>query len=131
MINYCLKGKKLPIYGDGSNIRDWLYVKDHCDALYVVLKSGRKGDTYNIGGKNEIKNIEVVTQICSILDDLYPKKNGGSYSDQISFVDDRLGHDYRYGINISKIENELGWSPKENFDSGIKKTIEWYIQKIK
>ena len=131
MINSCLKGKKLPIYGDGSNIRDWLYVKDHCEALFVVLNRGKKGETYNIGGKNEIKNIQVVTQICDILDDIYPKKNGGSYSDQISFIEDRLGHDYRYGLDISKIENDLGWTPKENFDSGINKTIEWYLKKIK
>ena len=131
MISHSLKGKKLPIYGDGSNIRDWLYVKDHCDALSLVLKKGRTGETYNIGGKNEIKNIEVVTQICNLLDDVYPKKNGDSYSDQITFVEDRLGHDYRYGLNISKIENELGWSPKENFDSGINKTVEWYLKKIK
>ena len=131
MINSCLRGKKLPIYGDGSNIRDWLYVKDHCDALFVVLNRGKKGETYNIGGKNEIKNIQVVTQICDILDDIYPKKNGGSYSDQISFIEDRLGHDYRYGLDISKIENDLGWTPKENFDSGINKTIEWYLKKIK
>ena len=131
MISSCLKGEKLPIYGDGSNIRDWLYVKDHCDALSLVLKKGRTGETYNIGGKNEIKNIEVVTQICNLLDDVYPKKNGSSYSDQITFVEDRLGHDYRYGLNISKIENELGWSPKENFDSGINKTVEWYLKKIK
>ena len=131
MISHSLKGKKLPIYGDGSNVRDWLYVKDHCDALSLVLKKGRTGETYNIGGKNEIKNIEVVTQICNLLDDIYPKKNGGSYSDQITFVEDRLGHDYRYGLNISKIENEIGWSPKENFDSGINKTVEWYLKKIK
>jgi len=131
MISHSLKGKKLPIYGDGSNVRDWLYVKDHCDALSLVLKKGRTGETYNIGGKNEIKNIEVVTQICNLLDDIYPKKNGGSYSDQITFVEDRLGHDYRYGLNISKIENEIGWSPKENFDSGINKTVEWYLRKIK
>lgn len=131
MISHSLKGKKLPIYGDGTNVRDWLYVKDHCDALSLVLKEGRTGETYNIGGKNEIKNIEVVTQICNLLDDIYPKKNGGSYSDQITFVEDRLGHDYRYGLNISKIENEIGWSPKENFDSGINKTVEWYLRKIK
>ena len=131
MISHSLKGKKLPIYGDGSNVRDWLYVKDHCDALSLVLKKGRTGETYNIGGKNEIKNIEVVTQICNLLDDVYPKKNGSSYSDLITFVEDRLGHDYRYGLNISKIENELGWSPKENFDSGINKTVEWYLKKIK
>ena len=131
MISHSLKGKKLPIYGDGSNVRDWLYVKDHCDALSLVLKKGRTGETYNIGGKNEIKNIEVVTQICNLLDDVYPKKNGGSYSDQITFVEDRLGHDYRYGLNISKIEKEIGWTPKENFDSGINKTVEWYLRKIK
>jgi len=131
MISHSLKGKKLPIYGDGSNVRDWLYVKDHCDALSLVLKKGRIGQTYNIGGKNEIKNIEVVTQICNLLDDIYPKKNGGSYSDQIIFVEDRLGHDYRYGLNVSKIENEIGWSPKEKFDSGINKTVEWYLRKIK
>ena len=131
MISHSLKGKKLPIYGDGSNVRDWLYVKDHCDALSLVLKKGRTGETYNIGGKNEIKNIEVVTQICNLLDDIYPKKNGGSYSDQMTFVEDRLGHDYRYGLNISKIENEIGWSPKNNFDSGLKKTVDWYLRKIK
>ena len=131
MISHSLKGKKLPIYGDGSNVRDWLYVKDHCDALSLVLKKGRTGETYNIGGKNEIKNIEVVTHICNLLDEIYPKKNGSSYSDQIIFVEDRLGHDYRYGLNISKIENEIGWSPKENFDSGIYKTVEWYLKKIK
>ena len=131
MISHSLKGKKLPIYGDGSNVRDWLYVTDHCDALSLVLKKGRTGETYNIGGKNEIKNIEVVTQICNLLDDVYPKKNGGSYSDQITFVEDRLGHDYRYGLNISKIEKEIGWIPKENFSSGINKTVEWYLKKIK
>ena len=131
MISHSLKGKKLPIYGDGSNVRDWLYVKDHCDALSLVLKKGRTGETYNIGGKNEIKNIEVVTQICNLLDDVYPKKNGGSYSDQITFVEDRLGHDYRYGLDISKIEKEIGWTPKENFSSGINKTVEWYLKKIK
>ena len=131
MISHSLKGKKLPIYGDGSNVRDWLYVTDHCDALSLVLKKGRTGETYNIGGKNEIKNIEVVTQICNLLDDVYPKKNGGSYSDQITFVEDRLGHDYRYGLNISKIEKEIGWTPKENFSSGINKTVEWYLKKIK
>ena len=131
MISHSLKGKELPIYGDGSNVRDWLYVKDHCDALSLVLKKGRTGETYNIGGKNEIKNIEVVTQICNLLDDVYPKKNGGSYSDQITFVEDRLGHDYRYGLNISKIEKEIGWTPKENFSSGINKTVEWYLKKIK
>ena len=130
MINSCLKGEKLPIYGDGSNIRDWLYVKDHCKALSIILKSGAVGETYNIGGNNELKNIEVVNKICNILDDIFPKNNGNSYIDQISFVEDRIGHDYRYGLDISKIENRLGWSPKENFDSGLKKTIKWYLKKF-
>jgi len=128
-ISFCLKGKKLPIYGDGSNIRDWLYVKDHCEALSLILESGKIGETYNIGGKNELTNLEVINKICNILDNIYPKKDGRSYADQISFVEDRLGHDYRYGLNISKIENNLGWSPKENFDSGLKKTIEWYLKR--
>ena len=127
-ISFCLQGKKLPIYGDGSNIRDWLYVKDHCDALSLILESGKTGETYNIGGKNELKNLEVVNKICNILDKISPKKDGKSYLDQITFVEDRPGHDYRYGLNISKIKSHLGWSPKENFDSGLKKTIEWYLK---
>ena len=127
LIHNCLKNKKLPIYGDGSNIRDWLFVEDHCDALTVVLEKGINGETYNIGGKNEIKNIEVVKKVCDLMDELSPKKDGDSYHDLITFVDDRLGHDYRYGLNISKIEKELNWSPKENFESGLKKTVEWYL----
>ena len=127
LIHNCLENKKLPIYGDGSNIRDWLFVEDHCDALTVVLEKGINGETYNIGGKNEIKNIEVVKKVCDLMDNLRPKKDGDSYHELIIFVDDRLGHDYRYGLNISKIEKELNWSPKENFESGLKKTVEWYL----
>ena len=127
LINYCLAKKKLPIYGDGSNIRDWLYVQDHCDALRIILEKGKIGETYNIGGNNEIKNIDVVNKVCSLLDELNPREDGKSYSEQISFVQDRLGHDYRYGLNISKINEDVGWSPKENFDSGLKKTVEWYL----
>jgi dTDP-glucose 4,6-dehydratase len=127
LINFCLAKKKLPIYGDGSNIRDWLYVKDHCDALRIILEKGKIGETYNIGGNNEIKNIDVVNKVCNLLDELNPREDGKSYSEQISFVQDRLGHDYRYGLNISKINEDVGWSPKENFDSGLKKTVEWYL----
>ena len=127
LINFCLAKKKLPVYGDGSNIRDWLYVQDHCDALRIILEKGKIGETYNIGGNNEIKNIDVVNKVCSLLDELNPKEDGKSYSEQISFVQDRLGHDYRYGLNISKINKDVGWSPKENFDSGLKKTVEWYL----
>ncbi len=127
IINNCLNDEKLPIYGDGKNIRDWLYVLDHCEAISMVAEKGKLGETYNIGGKNEIENIKVVQNICTLLDELKPKKNGNSYSDQITFVEDRLGHDFRYGLNISKIENEIGWQPKENFDTGLRKTIEWYL----
>ena len=127
LIHNCLENKKLPIYGDGSNIRDWLFVEDHCDALTVVLEKGINGETYNIGGKNEIKNIDVVKKVCDLMDELRPKKDGDSHHELITFVDDRLGHDYRYGLNISKIEKELNWSPKENFESGLKKTVEWYL----
>ena len=131
LIHNCLENKKLPIYGDGSNIRDWLFVEDHCDALTVVLEKGINGETYNIGGKNEIKNIEVVKKVCDLMDELRPKKDGESYHELITFVDDRLGHDYRYGLNISKIEKVLNWSPKENFESGLKKTVEWYLNILK
>ena len=127
LIHNCLENKQLPIYGDGLNIRDWLFVEDHCDALTVVLEKGINGETYNIGGKNEIKNIEVVKKVCDLMDELRPKKEGNSYHELITFVDDRLGHDYRYGLNISKIEKELNWTPKENFESGLKKTVEWYL----
>lgn len=120
-----LHGKTLPIYGDGQNIRDWLYVTDHCEALYLVLQYSRAGETYNIGGKNEQTNLTVVEKICTILDELVPKPN--SYSSLITFVKDRLGHDRRYAIDCSKIYRDLGWQPMENFDSGLLKTIQWYL----
>lgn len=121
-----LAGKPLPIYGDGQQIRDWLYVKDHCSAIRKVLEFGALGQTYNVGGWNEKPNIEVVQTICAILDELRPKM-GGSYADQITFVKDRPGHDRRYAIDASKLESELGWRPAETFETGIRKTIEWYL----
>lgn len=124
-----LQGEEIPVYGTGENVRDWLFVDDHVKALLKVLNEGQVGDTYNIGGHNEKKNIEVVHTICSILDDLKPKENG-SYQDQIAFVSDRPGHDFRYAIDASKIENELGWRPEETFESGIKKTVKWYLNNI-
>jgi dTDP-glucose 4,6-dehydratase len=122
-----LNGKPLPIYGDGQQIRDWLYVKDHCSAIRIVLNKGRIGETYNIGGWNEKPNLYVVRILCKILDELKPKEGGSSYSDQITYVKDRPGHDRRYAINASKIEEELGWKPKETFETGIRKTVEWYL----
>lgn len=122
-----LNGKPLPIYGDGQQIRDWLFVGDHCAAIREVLAKGKLGETYNIGGWNEKTNIDVVKTICSILDELRPRSNGRSYAEQITFVQDRPGHDRRYAIDASKIENELGWRPAETFDSGIRKTIQWYL----
>jgi dTDP-glucose 4,6-dehydratase len=121
-----LNGKSLPIYGDGQNIRDWLYVRDHCDAIYLVLIEGCIGETYNICGINEQTNLVVVEKICAILDKLAPKDNF-QYSSLISFVKDRPGHDRRYGIDCSKISKNLGWKPKENFDSGLLKTVQWYL----
>ena len=121
-----LDGKPLPVYGDGRNVRDWLYVEDHCRAIERVLASGRPGETYNVGGKSEKRNIEVVRTLCAILDELSPKA-AGSYADQITFVTDRPGHDHRYAIDPSKIERELGWTPAESFDSGIRKTVRWYL----
>ena len=128
MIANGIDEKPLPIYGDGSNIRDWLFVGDHCDAIYSVLKNGKIGDTYAIGGNCEIKNIDLVNKICLILDKLYPRANGKSYNELITFVNDRPGHDFRYSIDFSKIKNDLGWTPKETFDSGIFKTIQWYLK---
>ncbi len=122
-----LNGKPLPIYGDGQQIRDWLYVGDHCSAIREVLAQGKVGETYNIGGWNEKANIDVVKTICSILDTLKPRVDGQSYAKQITFVADRPGHDRRYAIDASKIKRELGWTPKETFDSGIQKTIQWYL----
>jgi dTDP-glucose 4,6-dehydratase len=122
-----LAGKSLPIYGDGQQIRDWLYVKDHCSAIRAVLKSGALGETYNVGGWNEKANLDVVRTICSILDELKPRADGGSYATQITFVQDRPGHDRRYAIDARKLERELGWTPAETFETGIRKTVAWYL----
>lgn len=124
-----LQGEGIPLYGDGTNVRDWLYVDDHARALYRVLQEGAIGETYNIGGHNEKQNIEVVKTICSVLDELEPK-TVGNYEDQITFVTDRPGHDFRYAIDASKIEAELGWKPEETFESGITATIEWYLSSM-
>lgn len=121
-----LDGKPLPIYGDGSNIRDWLYVADHCRAIQRVIQSGKRGETYNVGGSNEKTNLEVVKTICTLLDELKPKGNG-SYQDQITFVADRPGHDKRYAIDAAKIKRDLGWEPQESFESGMRKTVHWYL----
>jgi len=127
MIANCVDEKPLPVYGEGLNVRDWLFVEDHCDAIYEVLQHGKIGDTYNIGGHNEIRNIDIVNTICSILDELKPRSNHQSYSELITYVTDRPGHDFRYAIDASKIENDLGWTPKETFETGIRKTIQWYL----
>ncbi len=123
-----INGKPLPIYGDGQQVRDWLYVGDHCTAIRTVLAKGRLGETYNIGGWNEKANLEVVNTICQILDGLKPRADGQSYATQITFVKDRPGHDRRYAIDARKIEGEFGWRPAETFDSGIRKTVEWYLE---
>ena len=122
-----LAGKALPIYGDGQQIRDWLYVKDHCSAIRRVLEAGSVGETYNVGGWNEQANLDVVNILCSILDELKPRADAKSYSEQITFVKDRPGHDRRYAIDASKLERELGWKPQETFETGIRKTVEWYL----
>lgn len=127
VIMNALNGKPLPIYGDGQQVRDWLYVKDHCSAIRRVLEAGTPGETYNVGGWNEKPNLEVVKTICSILDQRKPRTDGASYASQITFVTDRPGHDRRYAIDASKIERELGWKPAETFESGIQKTVEWYL----
>lgn len=127
MIVNALAGKPLPVYGDGQQIRDWLYVSDHCSAIRRVLEGGRAGETYNVGGWNEKPNLEIVRTICGLLDELRPRAGGGSYSEQIAFVKDRPGHDRRYAIDARKIERELGWKPAETFESGIRKTVEWYL----
>jgi dTDP-glucose 4,6-dehydratase len=122
-----LNGKPLPIYGDGQQIRDWLYVGDHCSAIREVLAKGKLGETYNVGGWNEKANLDVVKTICAILDELKPRSDGVSYVNQITFVKDRPGHDRRYAIDASKLERELGWRPAETFDTGIRKTVQWYL----
>jgi dTDP-glucose 4,6-dehydratase len=128
MIVNALAGKPLPVYGDGQQIRDWLYVKDHCSAIRRVLEAGRLGETYNIGGWNEKPNIDIVHSICALLDELRPKGGGKSYREQITYVTDRPGHDRRYAIDASKISQELGWKPAESFESGIRKTVAWYLE---
>ncbi len=127
MIHNALAGKPLPVYGDGQNVRDWMYVEDHCRAIARVLEAGRPGETYNIGGHNEVKNIDVVHTVCNLLDELRPREDGNSYRAQIAFVADRPGHDRRYAIDARKIERELGWTPQETFATGLRKTVQWYL----
>ena len=127
MIINCLHGKPLPVYGKGENVRDWLFVRDHCEAILTVLRKGKVGETYNIGGNNEIKNIDVIQIVCDILDEILPRDNGLGYSELIHYVTDRPGHDFRYAIDSTKIEKELGWLPIESFETGVRKTIQWYL----
>ena len=128
MIVNALAGKPLPVYGDGMQVRDWLYVKDHCSAIRRVLEGGRLGETYNVGGWNEKPNIEIVKTVCALLDELRPRADGASYTTQISYVKDRPGHDRRYAIDARKLEKELGWKPAETFETGIRKTVAWYLE---
>ena len=127
MIHNAVHGKRLPVYGDGQNVRDWLYVTDHCDAIGLVLKRGTVGETYNVGGHNEVKNIEVVRTLCRLLDELRPNASNVPHDSLITYVTDRPGHDRRYAIDCGKIEQELGWRPKESFESGLRKTVQWYL----
>lgn len=129
IIRKALSGDKIPVYGDGKNIRDWLYVLDHCTGIDLAFHKGKIGETYNIGGRNEKVNIDIVKHICSILDEKKPRSDKKSYAEQITFVTDRPGHDKRYAIDATKIENELGWKAQENFESGIVKTVHWYLEK--
>lgn len=127
IITHALAGKSLPVYGDGQQIRDWLYVVDHCRGIRRVLEAGKVGETYNIGGWNEMANIDIVHTVCDLLDESRPREDGKSYREQITFVTDRPGHDRRYAIDATKIERELGWKPQETFQTGIRKTIQWYL----
>jgi len=127
VIHNALAGKPLPIYGDGQQVRDWLYVEDHCKAIMRVLQDGRLGETYNVGGWNEKPNIEVVRTLCALLDEFQPRADGQSYATQMTFVKDRPGHDRRYAIDARKLERELGWRPEETFESGLRKTVQWYL----
>ena len=129
IIRKAINNEAIPIYGDGKNIRDWLYVEDHCTGIDLAFQKGKAGETYNVGGKNERDNLYIVHKICELLDTIKPKENASSYADLITFVQDRPGHDFRYAIDASKLENELGWKASENFESGIMKTIEWYLNK--
>ena len=128
IISNCLNGKPLPIYGKGENIRDWLYVLDHCKAIDLIYHTGKAGETYNVGGRNERNNITIVKTICAILDTKRPRANGQKYEELITYVQDRAGHDFRYAIDATKLENELGWKAEETFDTGIIKTVEWYLK---
>ena len=128
MVINAISGKALPVYGSGENVRDWLHVEDHCDAIYSAFERGKTGDTYLIGGEEEVTNIRVVETICEILDEIQPIESGESYKQQITYVTDRPGHDLRYAMDISKIRSELGWNPKNSFASGLKQTIEWYLE---
>jgi dTDP-glucose 4,6-dehydratase len=130
VIHNALAGEPLPVYGDGKQVRDWLYVKDHCAALRRVLEAGRVGEIYNIGGWNELPNLDVVHTLCRICDRERPRADGKSYAGQVAFVQDRLGHDRRYAMDAGKIERELGWKPAETFDSGIRKTVRWYLDNV-
>ena len=130
IIQNCINNKSLPIYGDGKQIRDWLFVDDHCHAIFKILKKGQLGETYNIGGNTEISNIKLVKDICKILDKKYNKKKKNSYSNLIKYVSDRPGHDRRYAINSKKIQKNLGWKPSYSFSKGLKVTIEWYLNNI-
>ena len=130
MIVNALAGKPLPVYGDGMQVRDWLFVKDHCSAIRRVLEAGATGETYNVGGWNEKPNIEIVKTVCALLDDLRPRADGQSYTTQITYVKDRPGHDRRYAIDARKIDRELGWKPAETFESGIRKTVRWYLDNM-
>jgi dTDP-glucose 4,6-dehydratase len=128
VILHAISGKPIPVYGDGKNVRDWLFVADHCEAIRLVLAQGRIGETYNIGGENELKNLEVVNTICAVLDELRPRDPVVPHCKLITFVHDRPGHDQRYAMNAGKIESELGWRPRETFETGIRKTIQWYLE---
>ncbi|MDD5170751.1 MAG: GDP-mannose 4,6-dehydratase, partial [Syntrophales bacterium] len=122
------EGKPLPVYGDGKNVRDWLYVTDHCAAIWTIMNEGKRGDTYNVGGNWEMENIVIVQMICDILDEKFPAASGACRRDLITFVKDRPGHDRRYAIDFTKLRNALGWEPSESFASGLRKTIDWYIE---
>jgi dTDP-glucose 4,6-dehydratase len=123
-----LAGEPIPVYGAGENIRDWLYVEDHAEALLTVLETGKVGETYNVGGNNELRNIDLIRLLCELLDELRPREDGKQYCEQISFVQDRPGHDLRYAIDASKIKTDLGWEPKQDPKSGFKQTVQWYLE---
>ena len=127
MIHNALKGEPLPIYGDGKQVRDWLFVEDHCKAILTVLEKGKLGHVYNIGGHNEKSNLEVIQSLCNILDELLPDSKFRPHQDLIQFVTDRPGHDRRYAIDATKIQNELKWRPQESFETGLRKTVKWYL----